>query len=81
MTHNSQTAATPNVILRHIKSVYDPSTQIVSELGTTDIAIGVTKLQFISSKHFTSPLVIRFNYLCAGRDRGDHDNDAWKNPK
>jgi len=43
LTHNSlQTAATSNIVLRHIKSVHDLSTQIVNELGTTDIAIGVT---------------------------------------
>jgi len=43
LAHNSlQTAATSNIVLRHIKSVHDLSTQIVNELGTTDIAIGVT---------------------------------------
>ncbi|XP_018372795.1 PREDICTED: uncharacterized protein LOC108767404 isoform X4 [Trachymyrmex cornetzi] len=41
LAHNSlQTVATSNSILGHIKSVHDLSTQIVSELGTTDIAIG-----------------------------------------
>ncbi|KYN43484.1 hypothetical protein ALC56_02210, partial [Trachymyrmex septentrionalis] len=39
--HNSlQRVAMSNSVLDHIKSVHDLSTQIVSELGTTDIAIG-----------------------------------------
>ncbi|KYM82549.1 hypothetical protein ALC53_07040 [Atta colombica] len=41
LTHNSlQIAATSNSVLNHIKSVHDLSTQIINELGTTDIAIG-----------------------------------------
>jgi len=43
LAHNSpQTATISNIVLRHIKSAQDLSTQIVNELGTTDIAIGVT---------------------------------------
>jgi len=42
LTHNSLQTATSNIVSRHIKSVHDLSTQIVNELGTTDIAIGVT---------------------------------------
>lgn len=45
LAHNSlQTATTSNIVPRHIKSINDPSTQIVSEFGTTDIAIGVIVL-------------------------------------
>ncbi|KYQ57566.1 hypothetical protein ALC60_03528 [Trachymyrmex zeteki] len=40
LVHNSLQTATSNSILGHIKSVHDLSTQIVSEFGTTDIAIG-----------------------------------------
>lgn len=84
---SSQTAqtATSNIVLRHIQSVHDASTQIVSELGTTDIAIGVTIIAtiYLPSWHVLLQLLatIRLDYLCAGRDCGNYDNDTWKNPK
>lgn len=71
MAHNSlQTAATySNIVLRHIKSVHDPSTQIVSELGTTEIAIGVTIVITISFIwYIISPLKIVFNSIIFAQD-------------
>ncbi|KYN07497.1 hypothetical protein ALC62_01699, partial [Cyphomyrmex costatus] len=56
LIHNSlQTATTSDTDLHHVKSVHDLSTQIVSELGTTSITIGliiVITIHFLTDNNF-----------------------------
>lgn len=56
-----RTGSTPStkIVLRHIKSTHDSATQILNELGTTDVAIGVYDTTIVFTFMITSIFVLR----------------------